>query len=164
VNGDSYVNVTSTGTLNGFDPAGRICANFYAFDPSEELVACCSCAVTTGRAQIDVGRAGSHQQHADSWRSVVIKLIGSAAVGGTCNPSAPGVPSLSGGMRAWATSLHQNTASGKFEMTENVFQNSPLSDSEFAKLTTYRGFIQANGSGFGICKSCRVGGLGGASQ
>jgi len=49
-------------------------------------------------------------------------------------------------------------------MTENVFQGSVLSDSELAKLTSYCGFIRANGSGFGICKSCRLGGLGGAQR
>jgi len=36
--------------------------------------------------------------------------------------------------------------------------------SELIKLTTYCGFIQANGSTFGICKSCRFGGLGGSQQ
>jgi hypothetical protein len=46
VSGDSYVNLTNTGIRNGFDPAGGICANVYAFDPSEELISCCACYVT----------------------------------------------------------------------------------------------------------------------
>src|ERR1700674_4945753 len=41
--GDSYVNFTNAGTYNGFDPAGRICCNFYTFDPNEELISCCAC-------------------------------------------------------------------------------------------------------------------------
>jgi hypothetical protein len=36
--------------------------------------------------------------------------------------------------------------------------------SELTKLTTYCGFIQANGSGYGICKSCREGAAGAARQ
>ncbi len=35
-----------------------------------------------------------------------------------------------------------------------------LGSAELTKLTTFCGFIQANGSGFGICKTCRTGGLG----
>jgi hypothetical protein len=39
-----------------------------------------------------------------------------------------------------------------------------LSASELLKLTSFCNFIQANGSGFGICKSCRFGALGGQQQ
>jgi Ice-binding-like len=39
-----------------------------------------------------------------------------------------------------------------------------LGSAELTKLTTFCGFIQANGSGFGICKSCRTGGLGAAQK
>jgi hypothetical protein len=45
-------------------------------------------------------------------------------------------------------------------VTENAFQKTVLSPSENAKLTGYCNFIQANGSGFGICRSCAAGGLG----
>ena len=44
--GDSVVNLTNAGTVNGADPAGRICANVYTFDPAEELISCCACLVT----------------------------------------------------------------------------------------------------------------------
>jgi hypothetical protein len=95
----------------------------------------------------------------------VIKLVASLpGTGSTCNASSPTTANLEAEMRAWTTSLHRNTASGKFEITENVFQGSVLSITELAKLNSYCGFIQANGSGFGICKSCRLGGLGGAQQ
>ena len=43
---DSYVNISNTGTVNGNDPAGQMCANNYVFDPNEEPVSCCSCPVT----------------------------------------------------------------------------------------------------------------------
>jgi uncharacterized repeat protein (TIGR01451 family) len=164
--GDSYVNLTNSGVLNGFDPAGRICVNVYTFDPSEELVSCCSCPVTPdGLKSLSVKQdLVSNTLTPGVPGSVVIKLLATDPAGAPCNAAAVTTTNLEGGMRAWGTSLHQNTASGRFEITENVFQASPLSASELSKLTTYCGFIQSNGSGFGICKSCRVGGLGGAQQ
>ncbi len=44
--GDSVVNITNAGTVNGADPLGEICANVYTFDPAEELISCCTCLVT----------------------------------------------------------------------------------------------------------------------
>ncbi len=71
-------------------------------------------------------------------------------------------------MRAWATTLHLNTsvvpAPGVYQKTETPFSTAELSVSELAKLTSFCGFIQANGSGFGICKSCRFGALGGEQK
>src|SRR5205085_3723557 len=43
---DSFINATNAGTVDGFDPAGRICANFYVYDPREEIVSCCACLIT----------------------------------------------------------------------------------------------------------------------
>jgi len=160
------VNLSNAGTINGFDPAGRICANVYVFDPSEELISCCTCQVTP-----DGLRSLSAKQDLVSNTltpgvpgSIVIKLIASAPVAGVCDATAVTAPLLEPGLLAWSTSLHQNTTTGNYEMSENVFQDASLSDTELTKLTTYCGFIQANGSTFGICKSCRFGGLGGAQQ
>jgi hypothetical protein len=41
-----------------------------------------------------------------------------------------------------------------------AFTNANLSTTEFTRITTLSGFIQTKGSGFGICKSCLIGGLG----
>jgi hypothetical protein len=95
---------------------------------------------------------------------IVIKLVASTPVGTTCNPSSPTFATLEPGLRAWGTDLHQNTTSGDYQVTESAFQFAVLSPTELTKLTTFCGFIQANGSTFGICKSCRFGGLGGAQQ
>lgn len=164
--GDSYVNLTNAGVLNGFDPAGRICVNVYTFDPSEELISCCACPVTPDGLKSLSAKQDlvSNTLTPGVPSSVVIKLLASVPVGGACNAATPTVATLGHGVKGWATSLHQNTINGNYEITENVFQTSVLSDSELAKLTTYCGFIQSNGSGFGICKSCRLGGLGGAQQ
>jgi hypothetical protein len=165
--GDSTVNITNAGTRNGFDPAGGLCANVYVFDPSEELIACCACYVTP-----DGLRSLSAKQDLVSNTltpgvpgSVVIKILASAPVTpSNCNPSTPTAGNLEPGLRAWRTTIHQSTTSGTYQLTENVFQSATISDSELMKLTTYCGFIQSNGSTFGICKSCRFGGLGGANK
>jgi len=165
--GDSYVNITNAGTRNGFDPAGGICVNVYAFDPSEEMVACCACYVSP-----DGLRSLSARQDLVSNTltpgvpgSVTIKLLASTPVTGTtCDPSSPSFATLEQGMRAWGTDLHMNTTTGRYRITETVFLQADLSPSELTKLTTYCGFIEANGSTFGICRSCRFGGLGGARQ
>jgi hypothetical protein len=39
-----------------------------------------------------------------------------------------------------------------------------LSEAEYERLTGLCGFIQTNGSGFGICRSCRFGGLAAVEQ
>jgi streptogramin lyase len=164
--GDSVVNLTNTGTRNGFDPAGGICANLYTFDPSEEMISCCACYITPdGLRSLSVKQdLVSNTLTPGVPGSVVIRLLATTPVtGATCDPSSPTVANLASGMRAWGTNLHQNTASGRYEITEGPSLNTVLSDTELAKLASYCGFIQANGSGFGICKSCRLGGLGGAT-
>ena len=44
--GDSLINLTNAGTLDGRAPAGNICVNVYTFDPAEELISCCTCPIT----------------------------------------------------------------------------------------------------------------------
>jgi hypothetical protein len=165
--GDSVLNITNTGVRNGFDPAGGICANMYVFDASEELISCCSCYVTPdGLHSLSVNQdLLSNTLTPGAPDSVVIRILASAPVtGSTCNPSSPAPTNLEAGLRAWGTTLHPNTSNGRYEITEAVSQLTPLSLSELTKLTAYCGFIQSNGSGFGICKSCRLGGLGGAQR
>jgi len=164
--GDSVVSLTNAGTLNGFDPGGQLCANVYTFDPSEELISCCACLVTP-----DGLRSLSAKQDLVSNTltpgvpgSIVVKLLASAPVAGSCDASSPSVQNLVPGLRGWSASLHQNTSTGAYHLAENVFQNSVLSDSELTKLTTYCGFIETNGSSFGICKACRFGALGGVMK
>ena len=71
-------------------------------------------------------------------------------------------------MRAWATTLHLNTsvrpAPGVYQETETPFSTAELSATELLKLTSFCGFIQTIGGGYGICKSCRFGALGGEQK
>ena len=160
--GDSVINVTNTGTsgtAGAFGQiSGNICVNVYTFDPAEELVSCCACNVTpNGLQSISVkGSLTSNPLTPAIPTSIVIKLLAST---GACNASAPGA--LVSGMRAWGTTIHAvPTSPVSYGVTETAFSNGGLSAAELAHLTTFCGFIQANGSGFGICSGCSTGGLG----
>jgi len=189
--GDSYVNITNTGSASEEICAadavgcglGNICANVYVFDPAEEILSCCACLITPN-ALVSLSVQGdliSNTLSPETPTSVVIKLVASSpvgvgAAGGTsgtnCDPTALEVETLgvSGGylvpgMRAWGTTLHALPGTpATYGLTESRFVNGGLSVAELNHLTSFCGFINSNGSGFGICKSCRSGGLGGAKQ
>jgi hypothetical protein len=169
--GDSVVNLTNSGA-RGADLqsgtsasiTGSICVNVYAFSPDEQMVACCSCPVTPNGL-----RALSAQRDLISNTltpavptSIVIKLLATVPVGGSCNNSAAGVvgAALAPGMLAWGTTIHAGVAPGTWEVTETPFIPATLSAGERFRLGTLCNFIIANGSGYGICRSCQLGGLG----
>ena len=82
--------------------------------------------------------------------STVIKIVASS---GACNASTVPASNLAHGLLAWGTTLHAKpTAPVSFGVTEAPFSKSDLSAAELAHITTTCGFIQSNGSGFGICK------------
>ena len=175
--GDSVLNITNTGAHGaglGFGTSasvtGAICVNVYVYDPSEEVVACCSCPVTPNglvslSAQKDLI---VNPLTRGNPTSIVIKLLATVPVGGTCNNSAllAGTPTLAAGMAAWGTTLHANTsaAAGTYAVTETAFTPSTLSAGELARLAYGCGVVANVGSGFGICNSCRLGGLGAAKN
>ena len=66
-------------------------------------------------------------------------------------------------MVAWGSTL-KAAPGGAYQVTETQFAPATLSAGEYSRLTQLCTFINANGSGFGICRSCRLGGLGGARQ
>lgn len=168
--GDSIVNVTNTGALDGTDPAGRICVNVYTFDPAEEMVSCCSCLVTpNGVASLSVLNDLVSDQNRlilPKPTSVVIKLLASRPVGGVCNAATPNAANLAPGLRAWGTTLHALTANPPtFRTTETPFARAELSPGELAKLATYCNFIQIlGGRRFGICGACQAGARGADRQ
>jgi hypothetical protein len=176
--GDSFVNISNTGARGGVtlqsgtsaSIGGSICANVFVFTPDEEIVSCCSCPVTPNglvslSAQKDLI---SNPLTRGTPTSIVIKLVATVPVGGSCNNSAAGVTTetLSNGMVAWGTTLHSNTsaAAGTYNTTETAFTPSTLSASELTRLGSTCSFVIAQGSGFGVCNSCRLGGLGGAAS
>jgi hypothetical protein len=161
--GDSVINITNAGT----DSGASICANVYAFSPDEQLISCCSCLVTPNGLNSLSARQDllSNTLTPSVPTSIVIKLLASRPVGGACNPSSPNGTNLAPGMLAWGTKLHAlPTGPVTYGVTENAFSTADLSTAELTRITSFCGFIQANGSGFGICKSCQAGGLGGVKK
>jgi hypothetical protein len=159
--GDSFVNLTNAGTQGGLDPAGNICVNVYVFDASEELISCCSCLVTPNGLNSFSARSDliSNTLTSAMPTSIVKKLVASTPIGGICNPSSLTVANLAAGLRAWDTRLHAlPTSPVTYGVTETAFSPATLSASELAGVTTLCAFIQGNGSGAGICKTCQAGG------
>jgi hypothetical protein len=160
--GDSFVDFTNTGATVANGVSQNLCMNLYTFDPAEELISCCTCSVTPdGLQSLSVLKSLiSNTLTPAIPTSVVIKAVAST---GTCNASV--VSGLAHGALLWGTTLHQNTstATATYAMTEGAFQFADLSAAELTHITTTCGFIQSDGSGFGICKGCAAGGLGAAS-
>jgi hypothetical protein len=175
--GESYVNITNDGA-NGASllgpglggAAGNICVNVYAFDPSEELVSCCSCLVTPDQT-VNLGVVADLTSKTLTGvipTSVTVKLpatlagTGGSGTGTVCNNSAASATTTNivlSGMAAWGTTLHtQGTGTAT---TETPFTASTLSSDELASITGRCSSIIGNASGFGICTSCRPGALGG---
>jgi hypothetical protein len=179
--GDSVVNITNTGARGGVgfqsgttaSIGGAICANVYTFSADEQLVSCCSCPVTPNGLVSLSARNDliSNTLTPGVPTSVVIKLLATVPVGGSCSNSAAtaSTATLAPGMAAWGTTIHAlpvttATPAGTYGVTETAFTPSSLSASELNRISTLCGFIVANGSGFGVCRSCRLGGLGSESQ
>jgi len=172
--GDSVINITNTGA-NGaslFGPgfggaAGNICVNVYAFAPDEQLISCCSCLVTPdGLVSLSVvNDLISNTLTGVRPSSVVVKLIstlaGTGGSGTSCTNSAANAittANLVGGLAAWGTTIHASPTG--FATTETAFTPSTLSAGELASVANRCTNIIGNGTGFGICNSCRAGGLG----
>ena len=170
--GDSVLNLTNTGRQNGLDPAGRICVNVYTFDPNEELISCCACPVTPNGLKSLSARSDliNNTLTPGVPSGITVKLVADQKfTAGTlnliCNASTPTAASLARGLRAWGTTIHAlPTTPVTFGVTETEFSMAELSVSELNKVTGYCAFIQNNGSGFGICNSCRAGGLGATAK
>ncbi len=178
--GDSVINLTNTGangaSLNGpgfGGAAGNICVNVYAFSPDEQLASCCSCLITpNGLASLSVNSdIISNTFTAVRPNSVVVKLVNTGAgatfTGTNCTYSAAQAGTvafpLAGGMLAFGTTI-QSPVAGTFVVTETPFLKATLSPADLASITNR--CINIIGSGmnsgvtFGICRSCRFGGLG----
>jgi hypothetical protein len=120
--GDAVINITNTGANGGVglgsgttaSVAGAFCANVYVYDPSEAIVSCCSCPVTpNGLVSLSaVSDLINNPLTRGNPTSIVIKLLATVPVGGTCNNSAllAGTPTLAEGMAAWGTTLHANSS------------------------------------------------------
>jgi hypothetical protein len=194
--GESYINITNTGANGasllgpgfGATQAGNICVNVYAFDPSEEMIACCSCLITPDQT-VNLGANADLTVKTLTGvpeTSVTVKLLASlnttTPLGGVpgvygCTNSAATVVTgaaasgtntvASFGMAAWSTTLHLGATAGSSVTTETPFipatlsTGAPGSNNELQSLTGRCAAIIGNASGYGICTSCQAGALGG---
>lgn len=155
--GDSFIDFTNTGSSNS-----NICANVYTYSPDEQLISCCSCLVTpNGLTSLSaVNDLTGNTLTPVRPSSVVVKVV--ATIGTTqsaCNAATVTGAGLAPGLAAWGSTLH-SLPSGSFGVVGTSFARGSLSAAELTRMTQLCAFIHANGSGYGICKSCRVGGLG----
>jgi hypothetical protein len=174
--GDSLFNISNTGAIGAALPAGTsastvgsICVNVYAFSPDEQMISCCSCPVTpNGLVNLTAQRdLISNTLTPAVPTSIVVKLLATRPSGGSCSNSAANPGEIVPGLVAWGTTIHsQNTGGvgGPWSITETAFTPATLSAGELERLRALCTFINANGSGFGICRSCRLGGLGAGRQ
>jgi len=185
--GESYIDITNTGNNGapllgpGFGGAsGNICVNVYAFDPGEELISCCSCLITPDQTvNLGVNRDLTVKTLTGVVpTSVTVKLLGTLAgtggSGSSCTNSAAQVQlaatTIVGGFTAWGTTLHVYSpppaapAAGTYFGTETAFTPSTLSAGELASIGGRCAAILGNGSGFGVCNSCRAGALGASNS
>jgi uncharacterized repeat protein (TIGR01451 family) len=176
--GDTTINMVNTGANGasllgpGFGAnVGNICVNVYGFSSDEEMIACCSCLITPDQAvNLGVNRDLTLKTLTGVVpTSVTFKLLPSLAgvngSGASCSNSAATITTatLVSGLAAWSTTLHQSAA-GAFDTTETPLVSSTLSGGELASLGGRCASIMGNGSGFGVCSSCRQGALGAAKQ
>ena len=172
---DSFVNISNVGALSGNDPAGRICANIYVFDPNEEPVSCCACPVTPNGLVSLSARDSlvANPLTFNNPNSLVVKIVYTAMTGGACDagqlplpaplpvsfPVNPADIGLVRGGVAWAVTPHGYIPSGQtnpteYRMTETPFLNAELSPTEYVKLVSVCRFIESYASRFGICRGC----------
>jgi fimbrial isopeptide formation D2 family protein len=186
--GDSYIDFTNTG-VNGNNPlgpgvgtTGNMCVNVYAFDPNEELIACCSCLVTPDQTvSLSVNtNINAHSTEA-GLTSLTVKLVSvSPLVVSSTNPSltnctnsAAGfvnvvvggalittpTATLQTGLAAWGTTVHSGPTAGLFSETETAFTPFTLSASEASSIFGRCAAIIGNLSGNGICSTCKAGSI-----
>ena len=68
------------------------------------------------------------------------------------------------GMLAWGTTLEPAGSPGTYGPVNVEYLNATLLISELLALRSTCNFIQGDGTGFGICKSCRLGALSGSKK
>jgi hypothetical protein len=187
--GDSVVNLTNDGAASttdglmsaglGFQQDGQLCANIYAYSPDEQLVSCCSCNVTPNglnslSAKNDLA---SNTLTPIIPSALVIKIVTTPGGSACTATSAATIPTsastLSGtayrGLMVWGTTIHAlpvtpGTPATTYGVTETAFSQGTPSDAELSRMKNLCAFIRANGSGYGICKSCKIGGLGASAR
>ncbi len=128
---------------------GKICADVYVFDATQEMIECCHCPITANGIRSFSILNDLTQNPLTGFpapNSGVIKIVSDA--GRNCNETAP-APVIE--LLAWQTHTQQPVL-GTFVTTEDEFQAAPLTTEEQAFLGQACSFVQYLGSGKGVCK------------
>jgi hypothetical protein len=171
--------------------AGNLGVNVYTFDPQEEMISCCCCVITpNGLYSLSVkSDLINNTLTPVTPNSVTIALIGSTPLanaagalticdatgvnlpppmgggGGITTGAVPaGDPPTAIGLLAWGTTLEPASSPGTYGPVPVSYINGTLSMPQINAMTQVCEFIQSNGSGFGVCNSCRLGALGGGKR
>jgi hypothetical protein len=153
---DQWIRVVNVG-LNGTpltSPVGDICANYYVFDNSQEMAACCSCRITPDEYR--AARVGADLT-ANPLTPVIpafgmLKIV-TTPYTGSCDPTAALTAASADLARVWGT--HLQVTGGAAFVTETDKLPATLSAAEASFLPTACSFVQYLGSGFGTCRCDR---------
>jgi hypothetical protein len=142
--GESPINITNSGA----SAAANICVSLYTFNPSAQMISCCSCQVAPD-ALVSLSVNKDLTNNAVQ-TSVVIKLVATTP-GGACAASAgtPGTPA--NGLVAYLTTLQAAGNAGTYNAVNQTFVPSSLSAAEYANLTSV---CTTKFGGGGLCASC----------
>lgn len=145
---DAYIHVLNPGVAS----AG-LCASIYVWRNDQELSECCSCSISAnGLLTIRVSQLTNNPgDHAGAPTSGSVSIIADS----NCDATNP---SPTADLRAWATHVNLDTASGGYDVTETEALDTPLSSGEQSEAGSRCGFIRVNGSGAGRCDAvCNAG-------
>ena len=165
--GDSVINMTNSGARGaafaaGFSASttGAICVNAYAISPEDEMINCCSCPVTpNGLVTLSARRDFFNNFYGPKPpTSLVVKLFATVPARNTCISSAYDSSVIAApGLHAWGTSI-QIGAEGKPDpVTAGPFLVATLGPGERERLVSRCAILNANGSGYNVCSTCRLG-------
>jgi hypothetical protein len=162
--GDATIWATNSGArgaglFSGFsaNTTGSICLNVYTFTQDDQLASCCSCVVTPNGLASLSAKADflSNTPISPVPQTLLVKLLATTPVGGTCNNSALNPGPISPGLHAWATTVVSTDEHVDINQSDFLRTSSPSGEREglAARCTAF----VATGAGFNICRSCRLG-------
>jgi len=117
---NAFIRIVNTGARGASvlpSLVGAICANVYGFATTGQMVSCCNCLVRTdGLVSLSVWQDLLPSPTVSVADGMVIKLLASVPVGGSCGTSAASVDTetLTPGLVAWTTTPQPAAFSGFF--------------------------------------------------
>ena len=156
---DQFLRIINTGVIGNPLSAdeGRICANVYAFDDTQEMLECCTCPITAN-GLLTLSLKNDIMQNPltglPAPNTGVIKIVGTNQRP-TCNPTAISVVNSTAGLVAWQGQVEQPT-NGAFVTAVTQYAPATFTVQEANFLGQTCSFVQYLGSGKGVC-TCGTG-------